>query len=244
MSASKQNIASLLSEYPTIDRRHDIHGKIEQLIQSQSGGYYIALNPEKIFQSKKNEHLKEILKNAQFTFIDGVGAKWAYEFLLNRKTEVISGVDLLIDIVSKQNDRVKIGFFGAEPSVSQKAREVLQKKWPKANIVFALNGFEPDRMQILKTIEEHQPNIVFVALGSPAQEEWIYNHYRQFPQVLFTGVGGSFDVISGKIQRAPEAVRKLGLEWLYRFLREPFKRWKRMMVLARFVFLTLKNKVF
>lgn len=242
IATSKHTVTDLLSSYPTLTTASEIHKKIQSLLHQKSGGYYIALNPEKIFLSLRDQKLEKILSESRFIFIDGVGAKWAYKFLLNRSVEVINGVDLLTSTIQK-NASLRIGLFGAEPGIAQKTSEILQKQFPQSNIVFALSGYEPDRANIGKTIEQFQPDIVFVALGSPAQEDWISAHQSQFPAVLFTGVGGSFDVISGRIQRAPSLVRKLGLEWLYRFLRQPFKRWKRMTVLFRFLILVFKNKV-
>jgi N-acetylglucosaminyldiphosphoundecaprenol N-acetyl-beta-D-mannosaminyltransferase len=236
------NITDLLSHFPTLTNKKEVLDKIHNLLKAASGGYYLALNPEKLFSASRDSKISTILGQSKFLFVDGVGIQWAYKKLLNRKFEIITGVDLMIDVLSSlQNTDYQVGLFGSTEDVVHAAHENLKKKFPSIHISFAISGFEKGRSQIQQALTTHQPHLVFVALGSPEQEKWIYSYYEKFPSILFTGVGGSLDVIAGKVSRAPQLVRQLRLEWLYRFLTQPIKRWKRMLTLWHFVLLILKS---
>lgn len=236
------SVSKLLSELPILKTKTEIVSTIEKNLQSKSGGYYAALNPEKIYKSIHNSQIQKVLQNANFLFMDGIGAKWAYSRLLNQHSDLVGGVDLMIDILNhNQNNSLFIGLFGSQEETVQKTKEILSQKYPQHRIAFAINGYEDGRSRVAQLLQSTQPDIVFVAMGSPAQEQWMFENSSRFPTTLFTGVGGAFDVISGNVRRAPQWIRNLHLEWLFRFLLQPIKRWKRMITLVRFLLLVLKK---
>jgi N-acetylglucosaminyldiphosphoundecaprenol N-acetyl-beta-D-mannosaminyltransferase len=144
----------------------------------------------------------------------------------------------LCEAFAKNNKSIFL--YGGQPGVAEKACECLKILYPDINITGVLNGYEKDEQIIRSTINTANPDIVFVALGSPVQEYWIVNNMDHLSAQVFQGVGGSFDVISGRVKRAPSFFRKLGLEWLYRLLKEPV-RWKRQTILPKFLIKALKE---
>ena len=229
------SLTSQLSTYPCLSSKSEMLTKIRELLKKKSGGYYLALNPEKLFTATQNPQIHMILNQSKFLFVDGVGAQWAYRKLLNKDMELVNGVDLMIDTLQALHDQgFKIGLFGSKEDVVQAASENLKRRFPNIILAFAMSGYDDGRNLIEQTIHTQKPDIVFVALGSPEQEKWIHANHQKFPSTLFTGVGGSFDVISGKVRRAPRFIRNMRLEWLYRFASEPLKRWKRMVTLWKF----------
>lgn len=122
--------------------------------------------------------------------------------------------------------------------VVKKTKKVLEEKYKGINIVGYENGYEQNYKKIIKKINDSKANIIFVAKGSPKQEIWIYENYKKINSNIYMGVGGSFDVISGNIKRAPKIFLKLGLEWLYRMIKEPkrfieFPNYLRILYLGR-----------
>lgn len=130
--------------------------------------------------------------------------------------------------------------MGVSLGVADEACEKLIEQFPNLNIVGVLNGYEKDINKVQQVINNAKPDILFVALGSPKQEYWIVNNMNNLHPTVFQGVGGSFDVISGNIKRAPQVFQRLGLEWLYRLIKEPW-RWKRQLILPKFLIMVLKK---
>lgn len=144
--------------------------------------------------------------------------------------ERISGVDLMESICAIAGDQnVPVFLLGAEPGVSDAAKKILESRYPKLKIVgtFAGSPYEDDFPAIRALIAETQPAMLFVAYGAPTQELWIARHLKELPSIrIAMGVGGAFDLLSGKLKRAPLWMQRMGLEWLYRLARQPgrFKR--------------------
>ena len=135
----------------------------------------------------------------------------------------------------------KIFLYGAKEEVVKTAKKKLKEKYENIKIVGTMNGYEKDEQKIIDAINKSNADIVFVALGSPKQENWILNNKEKINAKIFQGVGGSFDVISGNIKRAPKWMQKIGLEWLYRLIKEP-KRIFRQIKLFKFLGLVLFNQ--
>jgi N-acetylglucosaminyldiphosphoundecaprenol N-acetyl-beta-D-mannosaminyltransferase len=138
------------------------------------------------------------------------------------------------------NNGKRIFLYGAKPGIADEAKAKLEEMFPGILIVGTLNGYEKNEEVIERTINDSGAEIVFVALGSPAQENWIIAHKEKLNPSVYQGVGGSFDVISGRLNRAPAVFQKFGLEWLYRLLKEPW-RWKRQLELPRFLLRVLRG---
>ena len=201
-------------------------------------------NPEIVMEAQEDIQLMEILKSSDLVVPDGIGVVWASRYSEIKIKERVAGYDLTQNIFDKIKDKdYKVYFFGGAPGVANTAAKNMIKKYEGLNIVGVRNGYfnENDEKQILDEIKNSNADILLVGLGAPKQEKWIYNNIRFTGAKICIGVGGSFDVMSGNIKRAPKIFCKLGLEWFYRLITQP-TRIKRMMRLPKFAIKVLKEK--
>ena len=211
-------------------------------INNKKKSFIVAINPEKILKARKDKSLKDLLNSATYQIPDGVGVIYASKLKHGSIKSRITGIDsmeMLCDLSNKHG--YKIFMYGAKEEVINKAKDNLIKKYPNIKIVGTMNGYEKDNDKIIKAINKSKAEIIFVAMGSPKQEFWITENMNKVCPYIFQGVGGSFDVFSGNIKRAPKWMRKIGLEWLYRLLKEP-KRIFRQIKLFKFLFIVLFSK--
>ena len=202
----------------------------------------IAINPEKIMKSRDDYELKKILNEATYKIPDGVCVVLASKIKKGKINNRITGVDSMEMLCELSDEKgYKIFMYGAKKEVLVQAKINLKKKYKNINIVGAIDGYQQDSLLVVKKINEKKPNILFVALGSPKQEFWISEHLSKLNVNIIQGVGGSFDVISGNVKRAPKFMQKAGLEWLYRLFKEP-KRIFRQFKLIKFIFLVFFRK--
>ncbi len=220
----------------------DLEKKIDSDLKKNKKIFIIAINPEKILKARKDSKLKEIINGATYNIADGIGIIYASKLLNGKIKERITGIDLFEKICDFSSKKYyKVFLYGASATNIVKARENLIQKYPNIKIVGIQNGYEENEKKIIENINKSNANIVFVGLGSPKQEYWIYQNMDKINANIFMGVGGTFDVISGSIKRAPKIIRKSGLEWLYRLYKEP-KRIFRQIKLINFIFLLIKSK--
>ncbi len=196
-------------------------------IESSKNFQIITINPEMIMNAQKNKDFFKIINSSDLNITDGVGVELALR-IKGIKPERIRGVDLsraLIELASKNN--YKVGFLGAKEEVIQKAKENFLAKYPNLNFVFCKNGYFKNDNEVIRELKTQNPQILLVGLGSPKQEEFIQKLKKELSGTVMVGVGGSFDVFSNNTKEAPAVLRKLGLEWLYRTLKQP-ERFKRI----------------
>lgn len=205
-------------------------------LQNQSEKYYVVTpNPELLVIASKDSNYQRVLNNARLALPDGIGVMIAGKLLGIPLKERIHGVDLVESLskeVSKQP--ITVGFLGAGSSIAELTAECLKKKYPGLKVNLVLEEWSED-------LKSGKVDILFVAFGSPKQEIWISENLDILPAKVVIGVGGSFDFISGKVRRAPLFMRRIGLEWLFRLIIQPW-RIKRQLRLLEFVFLVLKEK--
>lgn len=205
---------------------------------SENGQHIICTpNPEIVMEAQQDMELMGILKAADMVTPDGVGVVWASKYSSTKITERVSGYDLVIEIFKRIKDtNHTVYFFGGAPGVAEKAAEIMKPTYPGLKIVGVHDGYfdETEEKRILIDIKNKKPSLLLVGLGSPKQEKWIYNNLRFTGAKLAMGIGGSFDVMSGNLKRAPKIFCKLGLEWFYRLITQP-TRFKRMLKLPKFV---------
>lgn len=220
-------------------------------------------NPEILVLCQKDKKLAKILNGADLALPDGQGLIWASRFLGKPLPERIAGVDLMEKLVGEASRRdLAVGLIGGGPKIAVKAGECLKIKYPRLKI-WAEEGPEVeianyelriannyDLEGLAKRIGERGTSLLFVGLGCPKQEYFINNLKKENSKVynlrsrvlVMMGVGGGFDYISGKVPRAPQWVRDLGLEWLFRLLVQPW-RLKRQLALLKFIYLVLKGRI-
>lgn len=198
-----------------------------ELIHSNIVSQVVTINPEMYAQSEKDLEFKKIVNEAEMVIPDGVGIKIALK-IKGYDVQRLPGIDFarrLLEECAKYGDNVAI--VGSKEEVIVKAVENLKKEIDGLNIVYYHNGYFSDNDKIYNELKEVNVKLVLVALGSPKQEYFIYNAKKILPPCLMIGIGGSLDVWSGEVKRAPIIYQKLGLEWLYRTISQP-ERFKRI----------------
>lgn len=185
------------------------------------------INPEMVELAKKDKDFANILKHSELVVADGVGIKIALK-LKGVNQERIGGVDYsrsLIEMCARNN--LRLALLGAKEEVINTVCQKLKCEFENLNIVFSHNGYFNDENAILNEIKKACPQVLLCALGAPKQEFIIYRLKEMLQGCTMVGVGGSFDVFAGCVQRAPIMWQKLGLEWLYRTIKQP-ERFRRI----------------
>lgn len=203
----------------------------------------IAVNPEKVMSAQRDPEVKELINASTYQIADGVGILLAAKIKGGNIHSRVTGVDMMAKLLQfAESDGHSVYFYGAKEEVVSKAVANIQAKHPNIQVAGHTNGYEKDEKALVSKIHQSGAKILFVALGSPRQELWIRRNLDQLPNVqVFQGVGGSFDVFSGTVKRAPALFRKLGIEWLYRLLASP-SRLKRQLNLPKFLFKVLQSR--
>ena len=192
-------------------------------VNDNTGMQIVTINPEIIELANQNEDYANILKTAEMVIPDGSGIKLALK-LKGINQEQIPGIDFTKKIIQEFAQKgYPVALIGAKEEVIQKTVSNLKKEIPDLNICYFRNGYfsENDEEQIINEIKEKSPKLVLFALGAPKQEMLISKCRKELNNAIYIGVGGSFDVWAGNVERAPEIFRKFGCEWLYRTLRQP-----------------------
>lgn len=209
----------------------------QELLSKDKASYIVTPNSEIIMKATKDPDLADLIQNADLVIPDGIGLVYASRMLKQPLAERVTGIDFsnaALHVVAEQGKRVF--FLGGKPGVAQAAAEKKMQEIPGLNIVGVQDGFfkesaEPD---IVKQINASGADFLCVALGFPKQEQFIRKNQSMLKACVAIGIGGSLDVWSGMLARAPEFYRKRGLEWLYRLLQEP-ARIKRTKILPGFL---------
>lgn len=220
----------------------EITASIFSRIEANEKSFIVAINPEKIMKAQEDESLHQLLNKADFQIPDGIGVILASRLKGGSIRERVTGIDMMMLLCREAAAHGKSVFlYGAKPGIADEAKVKLEEQFPGIHVAGTLNGYEKDEETIKQTINQANPDIIFVAMGSPAQEYWIVEHMNALSPKVYQGVGGSFDVISGRVKRAPAAFQRFGLEWLYRLIKEPW-RWRRQLILPKFLLRAMKEK--
>ncbi|MBO0997856.1 WecB/TagA/CpsF family glycosyltransferase [Bacillus sp. SD075] len=223
---------------PFIDTNMDefMNGMINPRLMNQEKTFIVTANPEIVEYANEHQDYKDIIISADYITPDGVGIIMASKWLNQPLQERITGFDLMNELFRVADEKaLKVYLLGAEENVIEAAALKVKELYPGLELVGYNHGYIDIKDETLpKTIAELEPDIILTALGFPRQEKWVSKHYALFNKGLFMGVGGSFDVLAGKVNRAPVFWQKMRLEWLYRLIQQP-SRWKRMLALPRFV---------
>jgi N-acetylglucosaminyldiphosphoundecaprenol N-acetyl-beta-D-mannosaminyltransferase len=222
---------------------------VEKMIEGENQNYIVTPNPEFIVNAQQNLLFKDILNNADLSLPDGIGLKYAAK-LQGKKITRITGVDALWQIceLASQNG-YSIYLLGGKENIAKKAAAKLQAKYPQLDITGAESGGMIDNqgksdISLINAINQDDPDILFVALGQIKQETWIYRNLDKLPNIkLAIGVGGAFDYISGNVSRAPQWMRRLGFEWLFRLYQQPWRARRIFDATVVFSWLVIKNLV-
>lgn len=202
----------------------------------------VAINPEKVMMAAQDDSLKTLLNGSTYQIPDGVGIMIASRFRNGQVKERVTGIGMMEALLELANEKeYRIFMYGAKSETISQAAVMIQQRYPKLIISGKIDGYEKDQEKIIRTINEANPQILFVALGSPKQELFIRDNMERLNVNIFQGVGGSFDVFSGNVKRAPSFFLNTGTEWLYRLASQP-SRIVRQMALPKFLIKAIREK--
>lgn len=222
--------------------------KINQSIENQSTLHHVVVNAAKLVYMQKDTELYDSIVNSDIINPDGQAVVWASKILNKPLPERVSGIDLMENLVKLAYEKkYKVFFFGAKEEIVKSIIDKYSDYYSSNIIAGYRNGYfnKDDEKNIALQIANSKADILFVAISSPTKEIFL-NKYKDIINTPFImGVGGSFDVISGKVSRAPLWMQKYGLEWFYRLLQEPRRMWKRYLYTnSVFLYLVFKEKLF
>jgi len=212
-------------------------------IRERSQRCAVAINPEKIMHATRDPALRSALSGFEVGICDGIGVAIAARVLYGHRLRRCTGVDFFLELARAASvEGWSIFLYGASPESNEGARAALVDRYPTLRIAGAEHGYQPDDAGLVDRINNSKADLLFVALGSPRQEYWIARNRTALAVPFCMGVGGSFDVLSGKARRAPRLFRRTGTEFLYRLMVQP-GRLARQAVLPLFVFDVLKSRL-
>ena len=198
------------------------------------GGHVVTLNAEMAMAARRHAPLRRVIRGAGLVIPDGAGVVWALRLQGHRlrRQPGIELAEVLLDQAAAHGWRV--AWVGAREDRLQAAARFWTRRHPQLRLQHLIHGYQPpDHWPLVEAdLQRQQPELVFVGLGAPRQELWI-EKVRPHGHGLWLGIGGSFDVWSGSVQRAPAAMQALQLEWFHRLLQEP-RRWPRILQLPVF----------
>lgn len=225
---------------------------LEAIVGSVYGGephYVVTPNAQHVVLLAEDKHLRTTYADAAFVLPDGISLILAGRFLGQNIQHRISGVDMFEALCRRAaREGLRVFLLGGRPGSAEKAVERLLAKSPGlivSGICCPPMGFENDpeeRSKVEAQIRAARPHLLFVALGAPKQEYWMYDHARSLGVPIAMGVGGSFEMVGGIVNRAPGWVQNMGIEWLYRLVREPRRLWRRYLIgNVQFGFIVLRQ---
>lgn len=209
--------------------------------------HVVTVNPEFIIAARRDAQFRATLEAAELATADGVGVTLAARLLGRPLRERVTGVDLVEALAAAEDPALRLFLLGAGPGIAEQAAAELTRRFPGCVIVGTWPGSprEEDAPEILERLRAARPAVLLVAFGHPAQDLWIARHRTDLAAcgiMVAMGIGGTLDYLAGAIPRAPALVRRLGFEWLYRLIRQPW-RWRRQLALPLFAALVLRERL-
>lgn len=214
----------------------------------------VTLNPEILYRANREPALLDLINRASLVTADGVGIVWAARLAGKSVPERVTGIDLFLRLAARAaKEGWRVFLLGGAPGVAEEAAAALCRKHPGLVIAGTYHGYfplesskkgfeSPGEPDVVEMIRRARPHLLFVGMGAPRQEEFIARNLKNLDVPVAMGVGGSFDVLAGRVKRPPVWMQRLHLEWLGRLLREP-RRWRRMLVLPRFAWLAWREGI-
>jgi len=220
---------------------------VRWLIQAVEEGkprQVITANPIMVMAALDNPAYMDMMKKADLVVPDGAGVVWASGYVGNPVQERVPGIEVMQELLGIAEERGwRVYLLGASSEVIGAAADKIKAKHPRLTLAGVRNGFfgENEDPAVVEEIRSSEPHLLFVGRSADRQEPWIAKYKEALGVPVIMGVGGSFDVLSGKLKRAPKLFIKLRLEWLYRLIQEPY-RYKRMLVLPKFAMKIIREK--
>lgn len=210
---------------------------IEQLILSKQQAYVVEVNTDVMMKIEKDAYLKKITQDADLVLVDGQPLVWVSRWLKCPVKERVSGSDLSVSLCELAAQKgYTLFILGGKEGIAEQAKARMEEKFPGLSIAGTYAppfGFEKDEEElqcIREKISAVKPDLVLSCFGCPKQEKWIYENYRRIEATVFLCAGATVDFLAGNVKRAPEWISRMGMEWFYRFLKEPKRLFKRYFV--------------
>ena len=217
--------------------------RAEALISERRAAYVVTPNPEIVMTCWENLDAMEAVLNADLVLPDGVGIVYGAKILGTPLKGKLPGIDFAAELMRRMASRGgRVYLLGAKPGVAEMAGLRMQEQYPGLIVCGTHDGYFQEDVPIIEEINALQPDLLLVCLGAPKQELWMRRNHPVMKVGLMAGLGGSLDVFAGTVKRAPALFQRLGLEWFYRLIKEPW-RFKRMMKLPKFLFACIGKKL-
>ncbi len=224
---------------------------VEHALSRGAPEYVVTPNAQHVLTLQEDAHFREIYSKAFLVVPDGVSLLWAAKFLQTPLNGRVNGTDLFEKLCAIASEkRLKIFLMGGRPGAAEKAKETLERRHPNLKIVGTHcppYGFEsqPAELALINSkIKAAAPDILFVGLGAPKQENWIYGNYQELGVPISVGIGVSFEMVADMVKRAPVLMQKTGLEWFFRLMVEPRRLWQRYIIgNPLFIWLVLRQRL-
>lgn len=203
---------------------------IDQSIQRKESLHHVVVNAAKLVNAQKDPELRESIVDCDIINADGQSIVWAARLLKQHLPERVAGIDLMENLVAlAHKKKYRVFFLGAKEKVVSKVVAIYREKYGENIIAGFRNGYfgKEEELEIARQIRDSHAEILFVAMSSPKKEIFLNKYKSEMKVPFIMGVGGSFDVVSGKIKRAPLWMQDIGLEWFFRTMQEPGRMWKR-----------------
>ncbi|GAB2721294.1 WecB/TagA/CpsF family glycosyltransferase [Paenibacillus thermoaerophilus] len=217
---------------------------LTRAVEQKKPHHVVTINPIMIMAALEHPAHMAVMKRAELVIPDGAGVVWAAGYVGNPVKERVPGIEVMGELLAVAEQRGwRVYLVGAAPEVIAAAVERMRAVHPKLQIVGYRDGYfgEAEDEAVVEDIRRAAPDLLFVGRSAATQEPWIDKYKERLSVPVMMGVGGSFDVWSGRIRRAPAIFRKLHLEWLHRLLREP-SRFPRMLALPKFALKVIREK--
>lgn len=217
-------------------------GRCEAFLAGGRSRQVVTANPLMLLAAGKDPGLRAALEGADLVVPDGAGLGLAAAFR-GRRLPRVPGIDLMDALCARAAEKGwPVFFLGASPGTPEAAGRALAQRHPGLRVAGSRHGYfsSDEESGVVKEVSRAAPAILFVAMDSPRQDAWIHRNLSALGAGLAMGVGGSFDVLSGRLRRAPAWMRRAGMEWAFRLLQEP-RRWRRMLGLPLFLLKVLAS---
>lgn len=207
--------------------------RIEAMIRSGGAHQHVVVNVDKIVKLDRDPQLRAAILDCDLINADGQPIVWASRLLGRPLKERVTGVDLFAALIARSAERGFRPFLlGARQEVVERVAAILRARHPQLELAGFRNGYWPpdEEAAVVAQVRAARPDVLFVAMGSPKKELFLRRWKDELRVPFVMGVGGTFDVVAGVVQRAPVWMQRCGLEWFYRLLQEPGRMWRRYLV--------------
>jgi N-acetylglucosaminyldiphosphoundecaprenol N-acetyl-beta-D-mannosaminyltransferase len=213
--------------------------RIETFVRSGRSHQHVVINVDKVVRASRDPELRGIINECALVNVDGMPVVWASRLLGKSLKERVAGVDLFEALVERSAEKGwSVFFLGAREEVVRAVNNLYGRKYPRLRVAGYRNGYwsPEEEAGVVKLIADSQPDLLFVAISSPKKEQFLGRYQAEMKVPFAMGVGGAFDVVAGRVKRAPMWMQRCGLEWFYRFLQEPRRMFKRYFVDGMYFF--------